>query len=523
VNAIEFAAVLLALTIVFVSIGRRWHIPYPVVLVLGGLLLGFFPRLPKIHVDPETALVLFLPPLLYWEAVSAPTQAMRRNSKWLISLALGLVFVTAWGVALAVHLIEPAHNIAIALVLGAILAPTDAVAPAAIAERLHVPRNVVSIVQGESLLNDAAALGLYGVALASVASGTLVPGRAFFHFVLAAIGALAIGLVVGWLAVQAWRRINDPELESVVSIVLPFIAYIPATRMGLSGVLAVVSAGLYVNRYIPVVMSPIARLRSYGYWETLVFVTNALIFLSVGLALHEAVEALHEYRIGVVIGGIVLVNVVVVGIRFGWIEMQEWIFTLVPRWRGCRLGRKARLVVAWSGLRGGVSLAIALSIPTTLPGGAPFPFRALIIVAAFSVILITLVGGGLSLPYVIRKVGLEPDDEEALELRSALQASATAALRELERLESEGVVQAEQAGALRERYQEVLRHANDTGEHRRQTAIRQVAVEHKLYEAERNVLLALRRSGRIDSVVLQKLQMAVDLSEAGAIARATSS
>jgi Na+/H+ antiporter len=523
VNAIEFAAVLLALTIVFVSIGKRWHIPYPVVLVLGGLLLGFFPHLPKIHVNPETALVLFLPPLLYWEAVSAPTQAMRRNVGWLISLALGLVFVTAWAVAYAVHLIEPAHSIAIALVLGAILAPTDSVAPAAIAERLHVPRNVVSIVQGESLLNDAAALGLYGVALAAVASGTLVPGRAFFHFVFAAIGALFIGLIVGWLAVQAWRRINDPELESIVSIVLPFIAYIPATRMGLSGVLAVVSAGLYVNRYIPVVMSPIARLRSYGYWETLVFVTNALIFLSVGLALHEAILALHEFRIGVIVAGIALVNVVVVGVRFLWIDLQDRIFALIPRFRGRTLGRKARLVVAWCGLRGGVSLAIALSIPVTLANGDPFPFRPLIIVSTFSVIFLTLVGGGLTLPYVIRKVGLEPDDGEDVALRSAMQASATAALRELERLEIEGVVEPEHAGALRERYNEVLRRSNDPGEKQRHVAIRQAAVEHKLFEAERKVLVALRRSGQIDTVVLQKLQMAVDLTEAGSIARATSS
>ncbi len=519
-SAIEFAAVLLALTIVFVSVGHRWHIPYPVVLVLGGLLLGFLPNLPRIHVDPGTALVLFLPPLLYWEAVSAPTQAMRRNAPWLISLAFGLVFATAWAVAYAAHLVAPHHNIAIALVLGAIFAPTDAVAPAAIAERLRVPRNVVAIVQGESLLNDAAALALYGAALTGVASGSLMPGRPLFQFTLEALGALAIGLVIGWLAVQAWRRINDPELESIVSIVLPFIAYIPATRLGLSGVLAVVSAGLYVNRYIPVVMSPIARLRSYGYWETLVFITNALIFLAVGLELRDALGAIHNYRIGVIIVGIVLVNLVVVSVRFLWIEAQERLFELVRRWRACRLGRKARLVVAWSGLRGGVSLAIALSIPTTLANGTPFPYRDLIIVVTFSVILCTLVGGGLTLPYVIRKVGLEPDADEEGGMREALAASATAALRELERLERDGLIMPDHAAALRERYVAVLRHAADRGDHAQRTAVREAAVEHKVYEAERKVLVELRRSGQIDNNVLRKLQMAVDLAEAGSIARA---
>jgi CPA1 family monovalent cation:H+ antiporter len=287
-------------------------------------------------------------------------------------------------------------------------------------------------------------------------------------------------------------------------------------------VLAVVSAGLYVNHYIPTVMSPIGRLRSYGYWETLVFVTNALIFLSVGLALRDALEAIHIYSIGVIAIGIALVNLVVVGMRFAWIEAQELIFDMVRRWRACRLGKKARLVVAWSGLRGGVSLAIALSIPTTLADGSPFPFRSLIIVVTFSVILCTLVGGGLTLPFVIRKVGLEPDADEEGGLREALSASATAALRELERLERAGLVAPEHAAALRERYLEVLRNATEHSDVRQHNAVRQVAVEHKLYEAERKVLVELRRSGRIDNVALRKLQMAVDLTEAGSIARAAS-
>ena len=516
-NLVELAFVLVVLLVIFVALGRRGNVPYPVILVLGGLLLGCVPGVPRPHLRPETALGLFLPPLLYWEAVSAPTHAMRRNARWLVSLALGLVFVTAWAVALTLHALVGGANIAIALVLGAILAPTDSVAPAAIAQRLGVPRNVVAIVQGESLLNDAAALALYGAALAAVASGTLTPGVAMLHFFLGALGALVIGLGVGWVATFAWRHVDDPELESLVSIVLPFAAYVPATRLGLSGVLAVVSAGLYVNRYIPVVMTPIGRLRSYGYWETLVFVTNAVVFIFVGLEVRDAIAALHNYRIGIVVAAIVLVNVVVIAVRFLWVYGTERVIELLPRARASRLDRKERLVVAWSGLRGGVSLAIALSIPAALPGGEPFPFRHLLILVTFSVILCTLVGGGLTLPYVIRAIGLRADDSDEKDERVALGAMSTAALTTVERLERSGDVSAEQAGAMRARYEERRRRAGDETGALDGAARDLAAREHEVYEAERRVLVALRDDGRIDTSVQRKLQLAVDLTEAGAL------
>jgi len=517
VNGIELISILLVLTVIFVALGRRGNVPYPVVLVLGGLVLGFVPYVPHIRISPETALGLFLPPLLYWEAVAAPTQAMRRNASWLVSLAVGLVFVTAWAVGLAIHALI-GGDLAIALVLGAILAPTDAVAPTAIAERLGVPRSIVSIVQGESLLNDAAALALYGAALAAVTRGTMVPGVAILHFALAAAGALLIGLAVGWIATQAWKRIDDPELESLVSIVLPFAAYIPATRLGFSGVLAVVSAGLYVNAYIPVVMSPIARLRSYGYWETLVFVTNAVVFIFVGLELRDALVTVRSYQLLTIVGVIVAANVAVVGVRFAWVFLTEKLFEAVPALRSSRIGRKEQVVVAWSGLRGGVSLAIALSIPAALPGGEPFPFRHLIILITFSVILCTLLGGGMTLPWLIRKLamgGAANEDEE--DERVALAAMANAALARLATLEARGLVDPEQAIQLRARYEEHKERARDRSGDRRRIALRRSAAEHAVFEAERRILVDLRRNGRIDNGVLRTLQLSVDLTEAGGL------
>jgi Na+/H+ antiporter len=502
-TGVEVIAALLVMTITLVALGHRWRLPYPIVLVLGGLAVGFVGNVPRFHVAPEVMLALFLPPLLYWEAVSAPTHAMRRNASWLASLAVGLVFVTAWAVAAAMHAILPTMSWAVALTLGAIVAPTDSVAPAAILERLGISPNIVAIVTGESLLNDAAALALFGVALGSVSSGTLAPGAPMLHFLVGAAGALAVGLAAGWLAVAAWRAIRDSQLQGLISIALPFVAFLPAQRLGLSGVLAVVSAGLYVNRWIPVVMLPGARLMSYGYWETLVFVTNALIFVLVGIELRDALPALGRYPLPTIVAAVVLANAAVIVTRFA--------FVLLAR---SRIGRKQRIVVAWSGLRGGVSLAIALSIPQTLPNGTPFPYRALIVSITFSVILVTLVGGGLTLPLAIRRLGIERDDEESRDERRALLATTRAALRRLEQLERNGTVDADLARTLRARYLERERRTQQPDDCAGDVEQR-LAAEHELFEAERRVLVELRRDGEIDNVTLRRLQLSVDLSEAG--------
>ena len=316
---IGFVVALLAATIPLVALARRARIPYPVVLVVGGLILGFVPGLPRIQLDPNLVFVIFLPPLLYWESVTAPTDEMRANAAWIWSLALGLVIATTLAVALTVHALVPGVAWAVALMLGAIVAPTDETASAPTLERFHIPRRLVAIIAGESLLNDAGSLILYAAAVSAVVTGTFSAPQILLHFVLAACGAVAIGVAVGWLAIRAWREFPDPEIQQVISIVLPFAAYVPAQRLEWSGVLAVVTAGIYVNRYTPVVVTPLARLQATGFWETMVFLANVVIFMLVGLQLHGIVASLSRFSVRSLAIDALAVNAAVIAVRFLWV------------------------------------------------------------------------------------------------------------------------------------------------------------------------------------------------------------
>jgi len=502
---------LLGAAIPLIALARRANIPYPIVLVLGGLILGFIPGLPRLDLDPNLVLVIFLPPLLYWEAITAPTDVMRQNRSQIWVLAFGLVIVTATVVAAVAHATVSHLTWAMAFVLGAIVAPTDELASVPVLERMRMPRHLIAIVVGESLLNDASALIFYNFSIVAVVTGSFIFGNALLHFVIAAAGGVAVGLLVGRIAVEGWRRIKDTQLQGIISFEVSYLAYLLAQRLSLSGVLAVVYGGMYANRFTPRVVTPASRLQAVGYWDTVVFLINAVLFLIVGMQLHDlAHNVLLEYSWQTVIWYAFVVNVTVVGVRFAWILGVEYIPFIGASSEHSKGDWRHAVIASWSGLRGAVSLAAALAIPVSLADGSPLPHRHLVIFLTFSVILVTLVFGGLTLPWVVKLLSVPEDtSEEEEELRAGLLGMSQAALEELSKIEGEGRLDDRDLARLRRRYEhrrdDVEGHSNDDD------AL--VEAELRLLSAEREALLEMRERGSIDNTVLRRLQHVLDISE----------
>jgi Na+/H+ antiporter len=502
---------LLVFAIPVVAVAKRVNISYPIVLVVSGLALGFVPELPKIRLDPNVVLLTFLPPLLYWEAITAPTEVMLENAGQIAVLAIGLVAVTTVAVAVIAHAIVPEMPWAIAFVLGAIVSPTDELASVPVLERFRLPRHVVAIVDGESLLNDATALVIYGMALGVIATGAFSPAGTLLQFVLTVAGSVAIGLIAGRVGVELWRRIKDRQLQGVISVTLPFLAYFPAAHFNLSGVLAVVTAGSYANYFTPYVMTAASRTQIIGFWNTVVFIANAVLFLLVGLQLHDvAIAAFARESWQPVIGYALAVNAVIIAVRLVWVVLAEFAPTAAPADHAAPDWKNA-LVVGWSGLRGAVSLAAALAIPTVLPNGEPFPHRDMIIFITFTVILVTLVAGGLSLPSVVRLLRIDSGNEERDEIRLALVRSSEAALKRIAELEGDGTIDRDHADLMRRQFQhkQAVQTTGDDGE--RAQHVRHAAAEREVIAAQRKAVIEMRERGEIDNVVLRRLQSNLDL------------
>jgi CPA1 family monovalent cation:H+ antiporter len=502
---------LLVLAIPVVALAKRANLSYPIVLVVTGLVLGFIPGLPSVQLDPQLVLVLFLPPLLYWEAITAPTDIMLENAGQIGVLAVGLVIATTACVAVVVHALVPDTSWAVAFVLGAIVSPTDELAAVPVLEAFRLPRHVVAIVEGESLTNDATALVLYAVALGIAVTGVFTPGRLPLTFAVTVAGSVALGLIAGRVGVELWRRIKDRQLQGVISVSLPFLAYLPAMHFGLSGVLAVVTAGVYANRFTPRVMTAAARTQMIGFWNTIVFIANALLFLVVGFQLHDvATHAFAHESWAVVVGYALAVNAVVIGVRIALGLLAEYAPTAAPPDHAAPNWKNA-LVVAWSGLRGSVSLAAALAIPLALPGGAPFPHRDLIIFVTFSVILVTLVGGGLTLAPLVRALHIESDREELQELRDASIRSYDAALGRIDELARDGRIEEHHAASLRARYEHLRGIKTAANAESREHLQRENDVEQEIIAAQRDALIESRERGEIDNAVLRRLLADLDL------------
>jgi Na+/H+ antiporter len=498
------------------------RVPYPIVLVLGGLVLGFVPGVPPAELPPDLVLVLFLPPLLFQEAFSFSPRELRANARPIALLAVGLVLATTTAVAAVAHALVPGLPWAAAFALGAIVSPTDPLAATAILRRLGVPRRMVTVLEGESLVNDATALVAYRLAVAAVVAGSFSLWEAGLRFVVGAVGGVAIGLAVGWLIAEALRRIEDPMVKIVLSVVTGYAAYLPADRLGLSGVLAAVAAGLYVGWRAPELASPATRLLGISFWEVLVYLLNAVLFVLVGLQLQPILSQLSGSSVAVLVGQPALVSAVVIAVRDGWGFTVTYLIRTLdrrPAQRARRAGARERLVAGWSGMRGAVSLAAALALPLTTGAGQAFPQRNLIIFMTFGVILATLVLQGLTLPWLIRRLGLQRDgSEEQEELRGRLRAT-DAALARLEVLADEEWTRDDTVERMtglydyrRRRLKARAGKIEDDGYEDRSVAYQRLVRE--LLEAQRREIVLLRNQGEISNEVMGRIEHELDLEDA---------
>ena len=411
------------------AIADKIRIPYPILLVAIGLIVGFVPALPDLALDPEVVFLVFLPPLLHDAASHTSWHDFRSAIRPISTLAITLVFFTTTSVAVAAHYFIPGFSWPLAFVLGAIVSPPDAVAATSITKGLGLNKRVITILEGESLLNDASALIAYRYAVAAVTSGSFILWKAGLQLLLVAGGGILIGFSVGFAFVFAYKKItNNSIVETSLTLLAPFVSYLLAEHFHTSGVLAVVTAGLFIAWRSPEVFSYQGRMQIRSVWDTLIFLLNGIIFILIGLQLPGILKALKGYSFWELLGYGLIVSAVTIFIRIIWVFVGAYhqnVFT----W-----GRKKKtlsgtddsemeknawknvLIVAWTGTRGVVSLATAMALPLALSNGKAFPQRDIILFLAFVVIFVTLVVQGLSLPLLIRLLGvklhLNPGKEE---------------------------------------------------------------------------------------------------------------
>jgi Na+/H+ antiporter len=517
-NQAEVTCTLLIVVAALAIVAKKVGVPYPVLLVIGGLALGFVPGLPAVELEPEMVFLFFLPPLLYPAALFTSWRDFRANLGPISLLAIGLVLLTTAFVALVAHALAGLPW-AIAFALGAIVSPSDAVAATAVTSRLRVPRKIVSILDGESLVNDATALVAYRFAIAAMMGGRFSLSEAASRFVLVALGGIAIGLAVGWVASHLQRRLDDPPVQITISLLTPFAAYIPAERSGVSGVLAVVACGLFLGWRAPQILTSRTRLNAFVFWEMMVFMLNGLVFVLIGLQLPRILhrpsgQSLKQF---VLHGAVISCAVIVV--RIVWVFASTNLLRFIsaalrkndpyPTWQNVT-------IVAWTGMRGVVSLAAALAIPLMLPDGTLFPGRDYVLFITFCVILATLVLQGLSLPVLIRRLGVMDDGLANFEERTARLKANEAALAYVAEVDSQ--FPADILGRLRVEYEDRIRQLEvcEHGDGDRIHGMMAPSYERLQQEAldvERRTIIQLRNEYIINDEVLRRIQSDIDHAE----------
>jgi Na+/H+ antiporter len=500
---------LLVAVAVLSAAARAINVPYPIVLVIGGAIMGVAPiGLPETELEPDLVLVIFLPPLLYSGAFFANLRDLRADLRTISLLAIGLVLATMSVVAVVAHeMIGLSWQAAFAL--GAIVGPTDPVAATAIARRLGVPRRLVSILEGEALINDATALVAYRIALGA---GTFSLLDAGWDFLWKAAGGVAVGLAVGWVIIQVRKRLDDPLVENTIGLLSGYAAYVPAEHLELSAVLAAVTVGCYVGWQAPRIASPSTRLQGFGMWELLVFLMNAFLFTLVGLQLPVILDTFEPEWIGYAVA----VSAAVVLARLAWSHTVVFIIRAIDRRESQRARRgnwQGRTIVGWAGMRGAVSLAAALALPLD------FEQRHLLIFITFAVILVTLVLQGLTLPPLIRWLGVRDDgsEEEREELKARLYAT-KAALARIDELAGAEWTRDDTIERMRGAYEYRKRRlaaragkAEDEGFEDRSVAYQ--ALVRELLEAQRTAVVQLRNEGTISNDVMHRIERELDLED----------
>ncbi|HEY4633150.1 MAG TPA: Na+/H+ antiporter [Candidatus Limnocylindrales bacterium] len=512
IGPIEIIFLVLVVATALSYLARRIRIAEPILFLLGGVVLGFVPGLPAVELEPDLVFLLFLPPILFAAAYFTPIRDFKANARPILLLAIGLVLFTTAVVGVVAASIVPGMSLAVALTLGAIVAPPDAVAATAVMQRLGVPRRVVTILEGESLVNDASALIAYRTAIAVALTGTFSALDAGVGFVVSGVGGILVGLLVGAIVTRALYKTGEPTLEIVVSLIAPMAGYLAAEAVGVSGVLATVVAGLMTGRRAATVFSPDARLMGRGVWQIVIWAINAFVFMLIGLQLPSIVAGLSDYGTAELLWFGIAISLTVIVTRIVWVFPA----TYLPRLLSRRLRERdpyppprAVFVVAWAGMRGVVSLAAALALQ------ADFPQRELILFLTFCVIVATLVGQGLSLPWIVRRLGLVardgPDTEESIARRAAVEA---AQLR-LDELALEFPDHLPLIDQLRTQYEHeaayVWPDADGPQDEAEQELLDHRAIRDALVGAEREAVIRLRDDGIINDETLRRVERDLDL------------
>jgi Na+/H+ antiporter len=517
--------VFLPIVIVAVSLlAERLRTPPAILLVLAGVALALIPGLPTLKLAPDFVLLFVLPPVIYSSAVAMSWREFRFNLRPISLLAVGCVSFTTAAAAAAAHWLL-GLSWPEGFVLGAIVSPPDAVAPLAVARRMRIPRRILVILEGEGLANDATALVLYRFAVVAVSVGAFSFGHALEAFAAITVGEIIWGLIVGWVMLRLRRWVDDPRLEIMLSVLTPFVAYWPPEHLGGSGVLATVTTGLYISWNGPRLISADTRLQGVFFWDFFIYLTEGMVFLITGLQARALAVGLKSYSKADLAVSALTICLVVIIARFVWMYPA----TYLPRWLSRAIARRDPappwqwpFALAFTGIRGMVSLAAALAIPLETDTGRPFPHRDLILVLTFAVILVTLVGQGLLLPTVIRALGLADagrieQDKERLEEFAARRQAILAAMKRLDELKEARSLSAEILEPLQTRHEVRLqlleKKSSDDEAKTRLTAVYE-DVEQVLLDAERELINELYRQGKLRDEPRRRIERELDLREA---------
>lgn len=514
---------LLLIVVVFAVVARRIRVPYAIVMVIAGLLVSLIPGLPEVDLQPDVIFSVFLPLLLYWAAWHTSWLTLKRNAWSMVVLAVGLVIFTVFGVAAAAPWFLPGFDWRIGFILGAVIAPTDAIAATSIARRLKLKKQLVDIIEGESLVNDATGLLAFQLGISMLLGGrppTVTEG--LLRLLYVSVVGIAIGLVIGWVVDRVERGIDDAPIVIAITVLVPFAAYFTADAVHASGVLAVVACGLLQSWRSDEFRSARVRLEAGVVWNTLAFILNGLVFVLIGLQLRPILRGLAGMNPGSLILYVLGFSALVIALRMLWVfpamSLESIVSNRLLRRKEPGMDARSMFLIGWASMRGVIALAAAMSLPRVLPDGRPFPQRPLIIFLTFGAIFLSLVMKGLTLPMVIRRLGLHGTAEPEVEERSARRVVTESALDVLESLRQSGDVFDDHYEHLKGRYTARLAALNDEAgdEHgtAREHAERYRDISRAMLHAERQAAVRLRSERRISDDVLRALLTELDLAEA---------
>lgn len=518
---------ILAVLISLSAVVDKLKLPNPVFLVLVGLIIGFVPVLPNLVMDPDVVFLVFLPPLLYDAAFRTSWHDFKTNIKPISALGISLVFITTIAVAITAHYFIPMFSWPLAFLLGAIISPPDAAAATGVIKGLGLNKHVISILEGESLVNDASALIAYRYALVASITGSFLFWQAGLQFLFVAGGGILIGLLIGFILIFVHKKLNNQSIvESGLTLLTPFLSYLAAEQVHTSGILAVVSTGLLLSWRSQEIFSYQTRMRTKVVWETLQFLLNGFIFILIGLQLPGILKQLTHYKLSELIGYGLIISLVTILVRIVWVFTGAYSFKLFSRnsrekyqddtWKNV-------LIVAWTGTRGVISMAAALALPLTLYNGKTFPQRPLILFISFVVIFVTLVVQGFSLPLLIRLLGVKPsnkDDKELNELQLYLVNSTLYFIDYEYGTKLKDTIRED----LKEKYRriaeklvkEISTHVRNEKEEKQQpvrtlTDLQKAQLEINRFQREQ--LLKLHKSGQFSDMAIKQVERDMDIEE----------